>query len=159
MEQYVVSRELAEKLKEADFPQNTQWFWRFSKPAGLSKIYYCEDMRYDNERFKGPMHQRFREDNEFFAAPMTDELLEQLPTTIVLPNSKGRAYLEAQWSDYRTCRYDYRDGYGSVLDDLVDFPDDPHNWYKKNADALAYLWIWCKENGYLDGGQGGQESE
>lgn len=139
MEKYTVSRELAEKLKEAGYPQSTEWFIRLQKPTGLTKMYWHCDMDYDNERFSGsrPEHIRFREENEFFAAPMTDELLEQLPARVKseLPNDLTLVKDVSNGQYYAS--------YETIDDDLVSVDA------AMPVDALAQLWLYCKANGHI----------
>lgn len=135
LQDYVVSRELAEELKKAGYPQEACNHWQSP-----------HDDKWGLYRSSGLL---WREGSKYsYAAPLSDEILEQLPKTINLPNSKGVAFLETEWIKQDECHYDYRDGYGSVLDDLVAYPIHPHNWYQ-NTEALARLWLWCKAEGYI----------
>lgn len=130
MEQYVVSRELAKKLKAAGYPQFTLRYWeRYKDVEGVWKVHLATS--------------RAWETSEYNAAPLSDELLEQLPTYIAL-DEEMHAHLEMTTAESKGLRCEYIDGhnvcYGAMYAD-------------KPADALASLWLWCKEHGYLEGGR------
>lgn len=149
MEQYVVSRELAKKLKEAGYPQSTEWFIRLQKPIGLTKIYWHGDMDYDNERFSGskPEQVRFREENEFFAAPMTDELLEQLPNVIEEGKTVYYLLIQNPFTADRRAHYHTVGTKGGRLHASLN--DSAIGVAKTQPEALAQLWLWLKDHGYI----------
>ena len=133
MEKYVVSRELAEKLKEAGFKQ--------------SGIYY----HYQKNGPDSSHYGLYRAGNLLWvegssssiAAPLSDELLEQLPDyTKIFRKNKGD---EPRMS-------------AGVISQNVNDPTyvNGHVWRnaQKHPDSLAELWLYCKEHGLLDGGQG-----
>lgn len=135
MEKYVVSRELAEKLKGAGYPQKAQFFIRVHKPNDLHMLYTHEQMIVDNDRFRASRepNMRFREENEFFAAPLSDELLEVLPFASLMPapktgDFKYQAYAISLSRGIQPAHREYAD---------------------KPADALAKLYLWCKEHNYV----------
>lgn len=145
MEKYAVTLDLARKLKEADFPQDTYWFIRHQKPTGLTKLYWKGDMDYDNERFSGDKLEqvRFREENEFFSAPLSDELLEQLPHVGNIDHLGGTERLSIVMTAHGSEVFYHDAG------DRSSWPDRSLLEHAKLADSLAELWIWCKENGCI----------
>lgn len=138
MEKYTVSLDLARKLREAGYPQDTYWFIRHQKPTGLTKLYWKGDMDYDNERFSGnkPEQVRFREENEFFAAPLSDELLEQLPGEI------DRCMLVVVPGERVHVGYAERDNYGNYTLDSNYYATA--RYAASIAGALAEMWLWVK---------------
>jgi hypothetical protein len=127
MDKYVVSRELAEKLKAAGYPQRTgEYVWSRNHKYEESKWYVVHT--------RG-LHESDLMEYVFIAAPLSDELLEQLPGQI------DGIYDLGIWpgKDNRT---------------LVGFaePDggfQGDQYANKPADALAELWLWCKQEGHL----------
>lgn len=118
MEKYVVSRELAERLKAAGFPQlDNQYAWSVQ-----SKYVLNMELR---EAVDG-----------WFAAPLSDELLEKLPAIIREYNPNKLLVVAKQESGSYWVAYDDTANHGFFSD--------------KPADALAGLWLWCKEQGYID---------
>lgn len=127
MDKYVVSRELAEKLRDAGYPQyNSHFYWMqgFDEPV---KAYKTGEGILDD-----------------FAAALSDELLEQLPKEY---KRKELVISCGEDTEKTYAGYAERDNYGYyTLDD---------NFYRdcfdadKPADALAQLWLWCVENGYI----------
>lgn len=131
MEKYVVSRELAQKLKDAGYPQETYHMhvkWELSEwqvmPSDIGTDIHLETL--SGRR------------TDTVAAPMTDELLEQLPEYIPDSQVAGIYNLNIQ-KVYR----EYRATYGMVL-------------YVKDGrmpETLAQAWLWLRDNGYaLPGG-------
>lgn len=117
MEKYVVSRELSEKLKAAGYPQMTVHYWHPKLTDGGLDSWSGGD--------------------DAVAAPLSDELLEQLPMIdngyfphLFKPN---RAEPTSKWcANYYTGNH--------ILH---------HVEAAKPADALAGLWLFCKENGHV----------
>lgn len=110
MEYYVVSRDIAEQLKAAGYPQNTQFYWTTNVDFYL---------------ISAAARLMSNSSKNFTAAPLSDEMLESLPTSILKlwKHSLG-----------------FSAGYAGTKDVSSDTP----------ANALAQLWIWCKTNGYLE---------
>jgi hypothetical protein len=132
MEKFVVSRELAEKLKAAHYNQKANYYWRIPRiaaddiPANLLLV---------NREDTGP--------NGFYkyvAAPLSDELLEQLWPITLFPTNVSTATEQAK-GRWRT---------GKVI-----APGEAHRGFCREyadspADALAKTWLWLEENGYLE---------
>ncbi len=121
MDKYVVSLELAEKLKAAGYRQtedgrSTSYFVWATWMEGESEVRAAKDTY-----------------GSYIAAPMGDELLEQLPK-----ENQKLGYLEL-------CQ----DGQ-NWMPRYVKVPRTTI-WIKnlKPADALAELWLWCKKNGHV----------
>lgn len=138
MERYVVSRPLAEKLKAAGYPQNT-WFTFYIRtntatPNDCTLYSSCfaeEKVITDDAQF---IHA------ELVAAPMTDELMEELPKVLEHPATGGDYGLGITFDlESKTYSADYA---RSML---------PHAKDEKPVDALARLWLRCVENGYVKG--------
>ena len=138
MEKYTVSRELAEKLKKAGFPRTTQYTYY---------IFHSEVKFLDKISVNQHFSDRAVSDDDLFAAPISDELLEQLPHHI---ESQGQLEL-IKWQTSGS----YRCGY---------YRAEPNSLYKTDntqfsvcrdadtlAEALAHLYLWCAEHGYLEG--------
>jgi hypothetical protein len=138
------SQEICQRLRDAGFKQETYWFVRLHKPTGKTKFYWKGDMEYDNERFSGskPEHIRFREENEFFAAPTLQELLTGLPDDI------GNFEHNFKW------RLEMK-----KIDNMYFFEYSNHLWWRDNKakfarggydtldDGLAYgVLPICKQN-------------
>src|SRR5487761_1022552 len=75
MEKFVVSRELAQRLKEAGLPQRSEYMW--------VKFKFADWMVAPNDFGKDIHFMTLSgERTGEIAAPMTDEILEQLPDSI-----------------------------------------------------------------------------
>jgi hypothetical protein len=119
VEKYVVSRELAEKLKEAEYPSNTVHYWHNQIVQSRFEL-LSRDKSVEN-----------------IAAPMSDELLEQLPRYIdingvghqfrIEPNSQHDA---KWWISY------------SHINSI-------EMWDESLVNGLADMWLYCKANGYI----------
>lgn len=133
MEKYTVSRELAQKLKEADYPQNTQ-FWHVNKKSGAPDVRWGHGGKLD-----------------IIAAPLSDELLEQLPAYVLdkqnRHSEKGCPTCTCE-NEYR-CLLEVRKSAVAYVSDLHHRAIPYYNQYDHRPDALAELWLWCKANGHL----------
>ncbi len=122
MEKYVVSRELAQKLKDAGYPKKSTvlvW-WRLvdSKRKGKQEWFLAK---------RTPMLEI--KPYEIVAAPLSDELLEQL-----------RNYdFEIKSLNHETL---------SLVSDSLDEPDAAILG-KNFAEVLALLWLELNPNGHL----------
>jgi len=141
MEKFVVSRSLAEKLRDAGFPQNTTYLWahyintnpRFPSPSP----FVIENDGLDN---CGAEEWRALD----FCAPMTDELLEQLPDLI------GRHH----WLRFTP----YKQTTGTYLAEWMRFTGDKGVFYDGSlglavhgdtpANTLAEMWLLLRDRGY-----------
>ena len=144
MEKYVVSKDLAEKLKVVGYPQETQFS---HEPIGND---WCVMATHDCVLGRS------------IAAPLSDELLEQLPEIVKdedrpyawrleikrLGSGVTVSYTNDAWvRDNKSALK--RKGYAdSEIDNMI-YATMPV-YSDKPADALAELWIWVKEHGYLD---------
>lgn len=111
MEKYVVSPELAEKLKASGYPQTPQHF------------YYHDGMLMYNVN-------KYELSGQAVAAPLSDELLEQLFDALTLTIRSYESAMKTVVIEAAAVR-------GHSATSAVGKP----------ADALAELWLWCKEEG------------
>lgn len=135
MEKYTVSRELAQKLKDAGYPQKS--FWSFGGDPLVDDKLQILDC--------GRVYHLKRDDKSwvFYAAPLSDELLEQLPRSIPSKIYDGKkAELWLRKDDGKYFVWYYVTGIEDVESDFGAHADMP-------ANALAKLWLWAKENGHL----------
>jgi len=132
MEKYTVSRELAEKLKKAGFPQTTQYTYY---------IFHSEVKFLDKISVNQHFSDRAVSDDDLFAAPISDELLEQLPKLINRNQFLSLTYPINLWVACYTVTVAGRDG-----TKLKDMPTGD-----TAVEALAQLYLWCAEHGYLEG--------
>lgn len=124
MEKYVVSRELAEKLKAARYPQNTEYsYWL--EPTGNSDYSAKLELRKRTDKY--PEYQT--------STPLSDELLEQLFGVLTLTIRSYNEEDKFVLIEVETIR-------GNAATSSQGKP----------ADCLAELWLWCAENGYVETG-------
>lgn len=127
MVDHVVSLNLAKKLAAKKYPENTIGYWRkFGRPY-----------RYEWElAFPGIPGGGIGS----IPAPMTDEILEELPP-IIQTKSNVKFYFEVAYAaDHKRKAV----GYFSLDEQvLINIPA------LKTVDALAELWLWLKNNRYL----------
>lgn len=111
MHPYTTSQELAEKLKAAGFPQNTQYNW--SRPL------------YRGGEFK--LHHRVqvetREVKERHAAPIAEELLAELPKELDGTELEIHPLVGGKWG------VGYQEHFGAIDKSL------------SNSLAQLYLWL------------------
>jgi hypothetical protein len=136
IEKYVVSRDLSEKLKTAGYSQKTQFaFMAMLRPDGSRAPEMLNEVKYQTQ----PEKEGFTVVT-VCAAPLSDELLEQLPAKYVLRDGDDYFLQIRKLGD--------DSGYSASLyltSNLVGrrFEAD------KPADALAELYCWCVEQGYI----------
>lgn len=127
MDRYVTSRELAERLKAANYPQKTIYEWCQpsirARELGKTEAFVIEQNRME------PASLSYHSPT-IAAAPNVDELRANLPHYVKL----------------------FRDRDGNEVAGCVSL--DPaavngHDWFKaeRAADALALLWLWREEQG------------
>lgn len=137
MEKYTVSRELAQKLKEAGYPQEAEHHWCYefdvnNYKTGEKVVYHKDWLWYHDTQ-----------DMAICAAPLSDELLEQLPRSIPSKIYDGKkAELWLRKDDGKYFVWYYVTGIEDVESDFGAHADMP-------ANALAKLWLWAKANGHL----------
>jgi hypothetical protein len=147
MEKYVVSRELAEKLKEAGYVQSKSQFVLYQ--------YYADPER----PWKLELRERLNFEglcgvNNFLTMPITDELLEQLPNFIkitnhhpywlrITPYTKTTGEVLVEYIRFVATKGVYYDGTLNSAQHGTTLPD-----------ALAQLWLWCKANGHIKAEEG-----
>lgn len=130
MDRFVVSKDLAQKLKDAGYPQKTEFYWH---KHWSNKIWTLEA-------------KSLTDCGESLATPLSDELLEQIPKEIAgkryLHYSTGwkRGEPSVLWSYRTNDPYISAEEMGEFLDCSAD----------TSANSLALLWLWCKANGHLD---------
>lgn len=128
MTNHVPNLELSKRLKEAGFPQESD-FWWVNQPNG--------GLRTSGYKWKLESKPRTRIlQYEYIAAPLATELLERLPAEIKnggkeywLRVGKNIPYYEIGYCDNGTCL--------------------PTTAGMTLPDALAEMWLWLKENDYL----------
>jgi hypothetical protein len=141
MEKYVVSRELAEKLKGAGYPQESEWGW-YLYSNGVWDLTRGTNKGCD------------------YMAPMTDELLGRLPETFdserlfkwrleIKPIGAGwvASYGNSMWvRDHKSAlkREGLSDDQISELEYWL-----PPLYAAKPSDLLAKLWLVLKEHGHV----------
>ena len=120
VDKYVVSFDQAKQLKKAGFPQDTVYKYYQVIVTGEVKLIAgdYEDLTV------GGKHTRV------FAAPIVDEVLNQLPRTV---------------NGVAACVWKFGDKYRAEFEPDYEFGHTP-------ADAVAKLWLLCKDNNYLEGG-------
>lgn len=133
MERYVVSKDLAERLKAAGFPQTTvhSWFMDYSGHGNDEPKVGVRDYA---SSVSG-------ERTDTACAPISDELLEQLEGI-----EFGATVSHGKISG----------NYGAWLAGLTTFERVMENpsfqEAEKPADALAELYLWCADHGHLPEG-------
>ena len=153
IEKYVVSLDLAKKLKEAGWKKETVYWWvKTQHGIRLEAIRYIE--LYPNQSY-GIIWLDDAGKEEFMPlapAPLTEEILEKLPKKIV-DDKTYRLRIEIH-DDHYTVGYcydylfSYQQGKNAVVESVL-------RWLELITDsdisnALARLWLWLKENGYLE---------
>ena len=173
IEKYVVSLDLAKKLKEAGYPQDGGgWYWIKEEPGAEWELKYfdkiCEcphicpsvdpdeykgDCEFNGECTKWVSKDFWKCEYLHLAkAPLAEEILKKLPKKIV-DDKTYRLRIE-KYDDHYTVGYcydylfSYRQGKNAVVESVL-------RWLKLITDsnisnALARLWLWLKENGYLE---------
>jgi hypothetical protein len=135
MEKYVVSRELAEKLKDAGYPQKSIYGW--ADETKVEKAYYFADVKgYILLINVGLISDFYEHEYQPIAAPLSDELLEQLPDVVNL--DYGFVLTKSAHLGGYACGF---------MDDNTSTTESRKA--DKPVDALAKLWLWCKENDHL----------
>jgi len=133
IEKYVVSLDLAKKLKEAGWEKKTEFIWARGF-VDLSAFKF----KYEGE--------------EVLPAPLAEEILEELPKKII-DDKTYRLRIE-KYDDHYAVGYcydylfSYQQGKNAIVESVL-------RWLKLITDsnisnALARLWLWLKENGYLE---------
>ncbi|MET4003903.1 hypothetical protein ABIB48_002641 [Arthrobacter sp. UYCu511] len=118
MDNYVVSFEQAKQLKAAGFPQDTVYKYYQVIVTGEVKLIAgdYEDLTV------GGKHTRV------FAAPIVDEVLNQLPKTV---NGVG------------ICLWKFGDKYRAEFE-----PDYEFGWTP--VEAFTKLWLWCQRHSQVE---------
>jgi len=128
MEKYVVSLKLAKKLIEAGYKKETQFYWYEIKVSkGIDDnnpitIYRVSDCYWDND---------YEVSKKICSAPLTDELLKELPKKI--KDALLKIECDKQWLIF----YD--------IDNTI---DKIKTWSMDNKlpNAIAKLLIWYYKN-------------
>lgn len=136
MEKYVVTRELADELLDAGYPQAQSQFLWVRRPDGA--VWFLTPGRNYTK------YMNF--DYDMVDTPLSDELLEQLkelePAIQVVSNPSQ----DALYNSVKTML-----GKTTAFVPFMRMGDYPSA--DKPADALARLWLWCKAEGYLEIGK------
>lgn len=126
MNKHVVSLELAKRLKEAGYPQESEFVWIFRESMYADRHYEV------NRKNEWQLIPRIKEPTdtcgEQVAAPLATELLEQLPITTKITvklsiNSGSRGYI-VQYDKFEIGKYSL-------------------------PDALAEMYLYLNENNLL----------
>jgi len=139
MENYVVSLELAKELKEVGFPQNDgEWYW-IQVRLGYKwewKLYLLANSPYAI-------------DNDKIRAPLVEEITKELPDHIAIERDGER---KKYWLNIEVYKEGCRAGYRTDPATLGEMPEWLYvsDVYPKLSDALAQLWLWAYERGYLE---------
>lgn len=133
MEKYVTSRKLSERLKNAGLPQETRNTWIELSSVGWTLLPAPLE---ETERIMVPGGECL----QVVGAVMTDQLLEQLPDNLIVTKDK---------MDGSVVYYAGQGFTGKYRDD--------NGWHQSLPNALAELWLWCKEHGLLQAKTEGEE--
>lgn len=133
MTNHVVSLDLAKQLKEAGYPQGTEFYWhRRGKDVSENPAYKS---RVIDQRTLNTMSDQ----GSYVAAPLATELLEQLPPRI--EGEDLEVYKGIGGPDYHYyVQYAARRHNEGVLQCLG---------AESLPDALAQMWLWLKKEGHL----------
>jgi hypothetical protein len=123
MENYVVSYGLSEKLKMSKFPQNTQ---------------FAYDMD-DSEDGSHILVENPGEHPLIIAAPLSDEVLEQLPGSLDINGVFYQRYIYESATGLQCVKYE------PVREDIL-----AQEYAESLPDALALMWLYCKEHNLLE---------
>lgn len=130
-----VSLETSKLLKEKGFRQDTQWYWIEEHQFNQHKIYSIELLcQLSSSEL---IHKSF-------AAPTTDELLEELPCVIVKeqePKKDVNCWLQID----KTGDTEYLVRYVHSQSELCSYNGE------SLPEALAQMWLWLKSEGLLEG--------
>lgn len=131
MDKYVTSLALSKKLKQNGYPQTTVNHWE--RPVENGEL--CPEAEYFISAEDCEEH-----DHKPFAAPISEELLEQLP--IHIEGVDGHAYLQiTKANDHYEVQY--TDSSGLKYRDIP-----PLLQHQRLCDSLAELWLWLRDNGH-----------
>jgi hypothetical protein len=147
MEKYAISRELAERLKEAGYPQGTISSWGRFIPGDEYRLSATPSWTKD----KDMATQADKLGIVWFAAPISDELLEQLPSKIEGVDASAWLHIVKTNNGPEVA---YSDGSGLSHKDMPNMIDS-----LSLPNALAELWLWCKEKGYIAPTEKGAQHE
>ena len=148
IEKYVVSLDLAKKLKEAGWKKETVYWWvKTQHGIRLEAIRYIE--LYPNQSY-GIIWLDDAGKEEFMPlapAPLAEEILEELPFKILTKSGEFYLTVETGRNKY------YYVGYKQAVR-VYDYWWEDRWLHFLSAEiftnALARLWLWLKENGYLE---------
>ena len=144
IEKYVVSLDLAKKLKEAGWEKETVYWWvKTQRGIRLEAIRYVE--LYPKQSY-GIIWLDDAGKEEFMPlapAPLAEEILEELPKYIY-------EHVEGERKTYYlTVKID-KNGYS------IGYSDELTEWlylftlFDQLSNAAAQVWLWLKEHGYLE---------
>ena len=133
IEKYVVSLDLAKKLKEAGWNKPILHFWVKGEIGNPFVVDY-----------------ELAESFEILApAPLAEEITKELPDHIVIERDGER---KKYWLNIEVYKEGCRAGYRTDPATLGEMPEWLYvsDVYPKLSDALAQLWLWAYERGYLE---------
>ena len=133
IEKYVVSLDLAKKLKEAGWRKPTEFLWDIDFPELWHNSKKADFSQYD---WIAP-------------APLAEEITKELPDHIAVERGGER---KKYWLNIEVYKEGCRAGYRTDPVMLGEMPEWLYvsDVYPKLSDALAQLWLWAYENGYLE---------
>lgn len=138
MDKYVTSLALSKKLKQNGYPQTTINHWE--RPVEDGEL--CPELEYFISDGDCEEH-----DHKPFAAPIAQELLEQLPFYIKTGDARGtfQLVIEKLSNEFYVCYAKPERGTFHEIDNrgLI-----CHEYNDSLADALAVIWLWLRNNGY-----------
>lgn len=130
-----VSLETSKALKEAGFRQDTSYFWYTGyEPRG--PIYFKTDLHLMNIKY---IHH-----SNGFASPTSDEILEELPSSIIWNSTEPYGLRIEKDSDKYVTVWYYRENHcgESSLDKFGS---------ESLPEALAQMYLWLSKEGLLKG--------
>jgi len=152
IEKYVVSLDLAKELKEAGWEKYTIYVWAINvgEQHKTLVVPHAEVRHEKHEVWFGAFAKHYQ---EILPAPLAEEIIEGLPKKIT-DEQTYRLRIERH-DDHYTVGYCY-DYLFSYRQDKNIIAESVLRWLKLITDsnisnALARLWLWLKENGYLEG--------
>lgn len=133
MEKYCVSLEIAKKLKDAGWKKETEFWWEhhfkeIDNGQGVTEL--ISKIELNSRSYVG----------EFYPAPISGEILEELPATITKDGFSAILEIRIHNNTKDVCYY------------------HPHLFFaetdKSLPNALAKMFIYLKSNNLLEGGKG-----
>lgn len=137
MKEYCVDLEIAKELKQNGFHQNGNHYWHVYKEKDIFSLkpFYLLDHK--------PIDSGLAYD---YFAPITDELIKELPREIKDLNFEYYYHLKIEQSPIHDERFLV--SYGITNQDRA-WMQQYHTEDKKLSNALALMWTLLKKEGYI----------